>query len=160
MLAPTAIVERNNDRREKSLIETKIDKLVYNAEKDITSKGGNATDVLRKVPMVQVDLDGNVMLQGTQNVKVLINNKPSSLTAGSVADAMKNDSGGWNREGGGYHKSECKKYDAEGTGGIINIITKKKLLPVLAAWSMQVQAHVPAIFSEMWITERDDWEPV
>lgn len=109
---------------EKSTVEIKLDKRVYNVGKDMMVKGGTVSDVLDNVPSVTVDAEGTVALRGNENVKILIDGKPSGLAGINIADALKL------LPADAVEKVEVitnpsARYDAEGGGGIINIVLRK-----------------------------------
>ena len=110
---------------EKSTYEVKLDKKVFNVGKDATVKGGNASDVLNNVPSVDVDAEGTVSLRGNENVRILIDGKPSALVGLSGTDALRN------LPADAIEKVEVitspsARYDAEGTGGLLNIVLRKE----------------------------------
>lgn len=109
---------------EKSTVEIKLDKRVYNVGKDMMVKGGTVSDVLDNVPSVTVDPDGTIALRGNENVRILIDGKPSGLAGINIADALKL------LPADAVEKVEVitnpsARYDAEGSGGIINIVLRK-----------------------------------
>jgi outer membrane receptor protein involved in Fe transport len=109
---------------QKSQYQLSLDKKVFNVGSDITSLGGSAADILNNVPSVAVEMDGTVTLRGSQNVRILIDGKPSGLVGLGSNDALRQ------LQGDIIEKIEVitnpsARYDASGEVGIINLVLKK-----------------------------------
>jgi outer membrane receptor protein involved in Fe transport len=125
-----------------SPLENKIDKIVFNAESDVTSQGGVATDILKKIPQVSVDVDGNVELAGNGGIRFLINGRPSTAFGSNIADVLQSIPAG-EIKSIEVMTNPGAKYDAQGMAGIINIILKKsKINGVNGNVSMSVGTRV------------------
>ncbi|MDC6364511.1 MULTISPECIES: outer membrane beta-barrel family protein [Flavobacteriaceae] len=110
---------------EKTTVEVRLDKKIYNIGKDITTSGGNVSDALNNIPSVDVDIEGAISLRGNENVRILINGKPSAMAGFGSTDALRQ------LPADAIEKVEVitspsARYDAEGTAGILNIVLKKE----------------------------------
>jgi outer membrane receptor protein involved in Fe transport len=108
---------------EKNMVELSADKKVFNVEKNITAVGGSATDVLKNIPTLSVDVDGDILLRGKETT-LLIDGKPATLLGGEVADALQSLPASV-IQSVEIITNPTANYDAQGMAGIINIITKK-----------------------------------
>lgn len=107
------------------LVKVEIDKLTYNAKNDPESSTSNVLDLLRKVPLVTVDGEDEIQLKGSSNFKIYMNGKPSNMISSNPSQVLKS------MPANSVKDIEVitdpgAKYDAEGIGGIINIVTDKR----------------------------------
>lgn len=110
---------------ERTTVEIKLDKKVYNIGSDLTTSGGTVSDALNNVPSVSVDIEGGISLRGNENVKILINGKPSAM-AGFGDTNVLSQLPAEAIERVEVITSPSARYDAEGTAGILNIILRQK----------------------------------
>ncbi|MDR2916106.1 MAG: TonB-dependent receptor [Tannerella sp.] len=109
---------------QKPLIKSDPDKLVYSVESDPDSKSNTLLEMIRKVPLLSVDAEENVTLNGQSNYKVLVNGKSSSLMSNNFKEVIKSMPANSIKDIE-VITNPSSKYEAEGVGGIINIITAK-----------------------------------
>jgi hypothetical protein len=122
------------------MVEQKDDRLIYNVEDDPAAKSESASEILRKTPYVNVDGDGGIQVNGQSNFKVLLNGRETALFSQNVKEALKAFPGATISRIE-VITSPSAKYDAEGVGGIINIITKKKL----AGYNGSINSNITTI---------------
>ena len=108
---------------EETTVEVKLDKKIYTVGRDLSVRGGNAGDVLDNIPSVSVDVEGNILLRGNDAARILINGKPSSLVGidSKFLQQLPSDA----IEKVEVITSPSARYEAQGSGGIINIILRK-----------------------------------
>ena len=107
------------------LVRTETDKIIYSIEADPESKTSSAIEMLRKVPMVTVDGEDNIMLKGNSNFRILLNGKNSSMLSQNPKDVLRSLPASTIRDIE-VITNPSSKYEAEGVGGIINIITTRR----------------------------------
>ncbi len=112
---------------QKPLIRTEPDKIIYSIETDPESKTSNVLEMLRKVPLITVDGEDNIQMKGSSNFKILINGKSSAMMSQNPKDVLRSLPASSVRDIE-VITDPSTKYEAEGTAGIINIITNKKQL--------------------------------
>jgi len=110
---------------QKPLVRTEVDKIIYSIEADPESKTSNALEMLRKIPLVTVDGEDNIQVKGSSNFKILLNGKASSMLTQNPKDVLRSLPANTVKDIE-VITNPSSKYEAEGTGGIINIITTKK----------------------------------
>jgi outer membrane receptor protein involved in Fe transport len=110
--------------REKAMENISIDRKIYNVDQDLMSKSGSASEILQKLPSVEVDIDGNVSLRGSSNVLMLINGKNSSLMGRNRAEVLQQLPAS-TIERIEVITNPSAKYKPDGTSGIINIVLKR-----------------------------------
>jgi len=112
-------------RAETTEVQVRLDKKIYNIGKDLTTSGATVSDALNNVPSVTVDVDGAIALRGNDNVRILINGKPSAIAGFGSTDALR-QLPAESIDRVEVITSPSARYDAEGTAGILNIILKKE----------------------------------
>ncbi len=110
-------------KAEREMMEFALDKKVFNVDKNIAASGGNAEDVIKNIPSVTVDIDGNISLRGSENVTILVNGKPSALT-GLDRRAILDQIPANTIKSIEVMTNPSAKYSPDGMAGIINIVTK------------------------------------
>jgi outer membrane receptor protein involved in Fe transport len=123
MLAPASEnLEAITVTGQRQMLQHNLDKKVFNVERDINAEGGTALEIMQNIPSVEVDMEGNVSLRGSQNVTILVDGRPSTYSSieeipASIIESVE------------VITNPSARYDPDGLSGIINIVLKKRREP-------------------------------
>lgn len=124
MNADAAVLDEVEVRAEKSQMQMSLDKKIFNVGKDLASRGGTAADILDNVPSVTVDIEGAVSLRGSENVRILVDGKPSGLIGVGDLNGLRTINAN-QIDRVEVITNPSARYEAEGMSGIINIVLRK-----------------------------------
>lgn len=122
----STVLDELNVTAQRPLVKVEIDKLTYSAKDDPESSTSNVLDLLRKVPLVTVDGEDNIQVKGSSSFKIYLNGKPSNMISNNPSQVLKSMPANSIKDVE-VITDPGAKYDAEGVGGIINIITDKRV---------------------------------
>ena len=105
------------------MLQTNLDKKVFNVDQSIASEGVTGLEVLENIPSVSVDLEGNISLRGSESVTILVDGRPTNLTLDQIPSSM--------IESVELITNPSARFDPDGVSGIINVVLKKKKRAVL-----------------------------
>lgn len=112
------MIEGVTVKADKEMLQSNLDKKVFNIDKSIAAEGATALEVLENIPSVNVDIEGNVSLRGSSSVTILIDGRPTNLTMDQIPSSM--------IESVELITNPSARYEPDGVSGIINVVLKKK----------------------------------
>lgn len=118
------MTDKNNEieavviKAQRDMLQTNLDKTVFNVQSSINSAGQTAVEVLEEIPSVSVDVEGNVSLRGSENVTILVDGRATNLTLDQIpADMIESIE---------VITNPSARLEPDGMAGILNVVLKKK----------------------------------
>ncbi len=124
LVADTQLLDEVEIAAERAFVEVGIDRTIYNTKEQLVSAGGSATDVLENIPSVEVDIEGNISLRGSQNVAILINGRPAPMTGQALVSYLQGLPSDV-LERVEVIPNPSAKYEPDGMAGILNLVLKQ-----------------------------------
>ena len=124
LFSDTQMLDEVEVAADREFVEVGIDRTIYNTKDQLVSAGGSATDVLENIPSVEVDIEGNISLRGSQNVAILINGRPAPMTGDALVSYLQGLPSDV-LERVEVIPNPSARYEPDGMAGILNLVLKQ-----------------------------------